>query len=180
MTEPTEPTAQNTEPPAPPEPTTEPPATGDLGDAGKKALESERQARKDAEKAHNALKRELDDLRKKSMTESEKAVTEAEARGRSAATVDFGKRLARSEFDALAGRRNSDFDTGPVFEYLDLGKFVGDDGEPDGAAITAAVERLVPVKAEGGPPPPVSFDGGPRAATSADDEYFKFYPQAKK
>lgn len=101
---------------------------------------------------------ELDRQRKASMTEAERAVAEAEARGRTTAVADFGKRLARTQFDSLAGRRNATFDTAPVFEYLDLARFVGDDGEPDVKAITAAVERLVP-EPQNGPP---SFDGGAR------------------
>ena len=106
---------------------------------------------------------ELEKVRKSSMSEAEKQVAEAEARGRAAAVTEFGKRLARTEFDALAGRRNPDVDTSAVLEFVDLARFVGDDGEPDSKAIAAAVERLVPAPA-GGPP---SFDGGPRTPPPA-------------
>lgn len=114
-------------------------------------------------KENHAAAKELEKQRQASMTESEKAVAEAEARGRTAAASEFGKRLARTEFDAIAGRRNPDFDTASALEYVDLGRFVGDDGEPDSKAIASAVERLVPAPAGGVP----SFDGGARQAPPA-------------
>lgn len=136
------------------------PATGEeaLGDAGKQALDRMKAERAEAVKEAKALRAELDAAKKASMSESEKAVAEAKAAGRSEAASEFGKELAREKFDALAGRRNADFDTAKALEYVDLSKFLGDDGRPDAQAITAAVERLVP-EAQGGPP---SFDGGPR------------------
>lgn len=108
---------------------------------------------------------ELEQHRKASMTEAEKAVAEAEARGRTAAAVDFGKRLARAEFDAQAGRRNPEYDTAGALELLDLSRFVKDDGDLDSKAIKAAVERLVP--APNNAPP--SYDGGSRTPTRAVD-----------
>lgn len=112
-------------------------------------------------KENAQAKAELAELRKQqrsAMTEAERAVAEAEERGRTAAVTEFGKRLARTEFDAAAGRRNPDFDTASALEYVDLARFVGDDGEPDTKAIKAAVERLVPAAAPGTP----SYDGGAR------------------
>lgn len=97
------------------------------------------------------------------LPEAERAVAEAEQRGRTAAVAQFGKRLARTEFDAAAARRNPDYDTAGPLEYVDLGKFVGEDGEPDTKAITAAVERLIPAPAGGTP----SFDGGTRSTPPA-------------
>jgi hypothetical protein len=114
-------------------------------------------------KENRAAAAELEKQRKASMSEAEKAVAEAEERGRTAAASEFGKRLARTEFDAVAGRRNPDFDTASALEYVDLGKFVGEDGEPDTKAIKAAVERLVPEPANGAP----SFDGGTRTTAPA-------------
>lgn len=106
---------------------------------------------------------ELETLRRSSMTETEKATAEAEARGRSAATADFGKRLATSQFDALASKRNPGFDTAEMLGLIDLSKFVGDDGEPDEKAIATAVEKLVPA-ADGVVP---NFDGGTRTTAPA-------------
>lgn len=147
----------------------EPPATGGdqpLGEAGERALAQEREARKAAERDLKALRRELEGLKHSSMTEAERAVAEAEARGRSTAVAEYGRKLAQREFDVLAARRNPDADTAPIFEYLDLSRFVGEDGEPDSKAIAAAVERLVP--APNGTRPP-SFDGGQRIPAASGD-----------
>jgi hypothetical protein len=106
---------------------------------------------------------ELEKQRKASMTEAERAVAEAKAAGAAEAVVRFGKRLARTEFDSLAGRRNPDFDTAAALEFVDLARFVGEDGEPDVKAIKAAVDRLVPAPPSG----PPSFDGGARQTANA-------------
>lgn len=106
---------------------------------------------------------ELEKVRQSSMTETEKAAAEAEARGRAAATTEFGQRLATSQFDALASKRNPTFDTSAFLEIVDLKKFVGEDGEPDEKAIAAAVEKHVP-QAEAGVP---NFDGGTRTTPPA-------------
>lgn len=138
------------------------PATGDepLGEGGKKALEAERARAADLERQFKAAQKELEQVRRASMSESEKAIAEAKAAGRVEAASEFGRELARERFDAIAGRRNPDFDTAKALEYVDLSKFLGEDGRPDPKAITAAVERLVP-EAQGGAP---SYDGGPRGS----------------
>ncbi len=137
-----------------------------LGDAGKQALDRMKAERNAAASQAKALQKELDKVRQSAMSESERAVAEAEARGRTTALTEVGQRLARAQFDALAGRRNPDADTAKVLDFVDLSRFVGDDGEPDVKAITAAVERLIP-ESPSGPP---SFDGGARtsAAKPAD------------
>ena len=114
-------------------------------------------------KENGSKAREFDEQRKAAMTDAERAVAEAEERGRTAAVTEFGQELARTQFDALAGRRNPDFDTTQALEFVDLGKFLGEDGRPDIKAITAAVERLVP-EAAAAPP---SFDGGTRTPPPA-------------
>lgn len=125
-----------------------------LGEAGKQALREERKARRLAEK-------ELEQLRQATMSETDKAVREAELRGRSAAAQEYGVRLARTEFDALAARRNPDFKTSDVLEYVDLSKMLDENGEPDTKALTAAVNRLVP-EAQGQPGRAPDFNGGTR------------------
>ncbi len=117
-------------------------------------------------KENSGAAKEAERARLAAMNEADRAVAEAEGRGRTAAVQEFGKRLARTQFDALAGRRNPEVDTAPVFEYLDLTRLVGEDGEPDSKAIQAAVERLIPAPASGLP----SFDGGSRTpAAKAPD-----------
>ena len=168
MPEPTT-TATPTEPAATTEPTpasaeTQPPATGDeLGEAGKKALETERARAKEFEKQAKQFQKELEQHKQASMSEAEKAVAEAEKRGVATATQTFAQRLVRSDFVAAAARVNPEFDAAAVLDDLNLAKFVGEDGEPDAAAIQKAVERLVPA---GGSRPP-SFDGGARSTAPA-------------
>jgi len=166
MTEPT---------PNAPEPTAEGPAQGltqsswdDLfkgEDPAKvrKALDESRKWEQRA-KDNNKAREELERQRQQSMTEAERAVAEAEQRGRSAVLVEFGQKLARSAFVAEAARRNPGFDAQAVLDDLNLARYVGDDGEPDSKAIAAAVERLVPALTEQAPTVP-SFDGGTRSAT---------------
>lgn len=124
-----------------------------LGDAGKRALDSERAARKDAdqkakaaEERAAAAEKELAKLQRQSLSDGERAVEEARAAGAAEVTAAFGARLARAEFDRLAAHRNPEANTAELLEYVDLSRFVGEDGEPDSKAISAAVERLVPEK----------------------------------
>lgn len=141
----------------------DPPATGDdvLGDAGKQAIDRMKADKVAAERRSKALERELEQVRQATMSETEKAIAEAEKRGRTAASTDFGKRLVKADIATAAARRNPDYDTAAL-DYLDLSRFIGDDGEPDATAIAAAVERLVPA-ASGAP----SFDGGVRKTPAA-------------
>lgn len=96
------------------------------------------------------------------LPEAERQIAEAEERARAAAAQDYGKRLARSEITAAAATAGAEI--GGVFDYLDLGRFVGDDGEPDTKAITAFVDAL---PKRGAAPP--SYDGGTRTTSPAKD-----------
>lgn len=116
-------------------------------------------------KANGGAAKAAEQARLDAMSESERAIEEARQSARAEAASTFGQRLARTEFDNLAGRRNPGFDTASALEYVDLGKFLDESGEPDTAAIKAAVDRLVP-EANDGPP---SFDGGTRTVTKAAD-----------
>lgn len=145
-----------------------PPATDDngLGDAGKQALDRMKAERNEATKQLKALQQELEKVRQAQMSESDKAVAEAEMRGRAAATVEFGQRLAAAQFVAVAAKRNADFDAASVLEDLNLAKYVTDTGEPDGKGIASVVERLVPERAAN-PRPTGDVGLGPRPAAPA-------------
>jgi len=146
-------------------PPAEQPAPPTVEELQAKLEEATKESRKweTRSKENHAAKTELEKQRQAAMTDAERAVAEAEAKGRTAAATEFGMELAQTQFDALAGRRNPAFDTKQALEYVDLGKFLGEDGRPDIAAITAAVERLVPAPADG----PPSFDGGVRTPPPA-------------
>ncbi len=107
---------------------------------------------------HATAAKEAEKARLASMGEAERKIEEAKAAGRTEAVSEFGRRLARTEFDAAASRRNPGFPAADAFEWVDVTRLVGDDGEPDTKAIKAAVERLIPEPANG----PPSFDGGAR------------------
>lgn len=83
---------------------------------------------------------ELEKQRKAAMTDAEKAVVEAEERGRTSAASEFGKRLATSEIRAAAATAGVALDG--VFDYLDLSRFVDESGEPDQKAIKSLVAGL--------------------------------------
>jgi hypothetical protein len=111
-------------------------------------------------KENGSKAREFDEQRKAAMTEAERAAAEAEERGRTAAATEFGKRLATSEIRAAAATAGADL--AGVFDFLDLTRFIGDDGEPDTKAIESFVGGLP--KKESTPP---SFDGGSRTPAAA-------------
>ncbi len=104
------------------------------------------------------------DLKKKAaaaMTEQERAVTEAEERGKSTATAAANARVARAELKAAAKDAEVDKATLDGFlAYADLTKFVGADGEPDDKAIAAVVKQLAGGKRA------TDFDGGARTSAS--------------
>lgn len=111
-------------------------------------------------KDNGAKATEFDKARRAAMTDAERAVAEAEERGRLAATSEFGKRLATSEIRAAAADAGADL--AGVFDYLDLSRFVGENGELEEKAIKAFVAGL-PKKDPGTP----SFDGGTRTTAPA-------------
>ncbi len=99
--------------------------------------------------------RELEKTRAASMTEQEKLVAEARQAGATEALKASGGRLVKAELRAAAAESGVPKTALDGFlEYADLSRFVGDDGEPDGKAIEAAVKKLAPVRAD--------FDGGAR------------------
>jgi hypothetical protein len=98
------------------------------------------------EKASRNAAGELDKLRKASMTEQEKAVAEAVAKGKSEAFAEFGQRLVEAEVRAAAAGRGIDADA--LLEGLDRSRFVDAEGEPDRKAIEAYLDRLAPKQAK--------------------------------
>lgn len=104
---------------------------------------------------------ELEKLRQERMTEAEKAVAEAERRARAEAAREYGARLARAEFRALAAAKGLNIDS-DIFDLVDTTKFVGDDGEIDEAAIKAAVAKLAKLAPKPGGTSGGDFTGGNR------------------
>lgn len=160
-----------------PDPSTDPkpdPSAGDLGEAGKRALAEERNARKAAEKAAKDAQTALDDLKKSSMTDHERALAEERAKIRKEVLGEANARLLRTEIRAAAAGKLAD--PGDAAALLgDIDRFVNNDGEPDTKAIASAIERLVRDKpylaAAGTRPGPLPGGGAkPRSGFSINDE----------
>jgi len=110
-------------------------------------------------KENSSAAKEAEKARLAAMSESERALEEARQSARLEAATEYGKRLATSEIRAEAASAGADL--AGVFDFLDLSRFVGDDGEPDAKAIKAFVTGLPKKDA-----PPPSFDGGSRTPAS--------------
>lgn len=91
-----------------------------------------------------AAQAELEKVRTANLSEAEKAIAEAEAKGRTAAQTEFGQRLVRAEFRAQAAGRIAGLDD--LLDDLNLAKFLGEDGEPDIKAIEKRVKALSPAE----------------------------------
>jgi hypothetical protein len=106
-------------------------------------------------KARVGLEKQLAELQKKSMSDADKAIADAREEGRTEARTEASRRIAAVEFRAAAHGKLADPDA--ALELLDLGRLVGDDGEPDRDAIKAVIDRLAPVSA-----PSPKVPSGPR------------------
>lgn len=150
--------------------TTDQPADPDLGDAGKRALDEERRARRDAERQAKKASAELEALRAQSMTDQEKAIAEARAQARAETLAEANSRLVRAEARSIAAGRLRNPDDVALLGDLDL--FVVD-GDVDVKALGKAVDQLVaarPYLAPDQKPGPL-LGGGPQPppAQSMDD-----------
>lgn len=163
--------------PTPPEPAD--PAAA-LGDAGKRALDAERSARRAAEDRAKAAEAAVAEAKAKA--EGREKEFEAEQARRKVETDALDKanqRILQSEIRLAAkGVLADPGDALRYPEHLDLSAFeVGENGEVDSAAIAAAVGALAASKpylaAPSGPRTPAPDAGqGPRpTSSSADAEY---------
>ena len=181
----------------------DPPPPDDLGDAGKKALAEERQARKDAErqlkelsaKASRAdeLETELAKLREDAMSDQEKALEQARKealeQGRNEALQTVNERLFKAEVKAASAGKVVDTDLldDPMVAQRILGFDAvptDDNGDIDVTAIVGAVDKLLESKphlAVSATRTPGSADQGARPkgttprATSLEDAYAAHY-----
>ena len=109
-----------------------------LGDAGKRAIEAERKAARDALKRAEAAERELEAIRTANQSDQEKAIAAARKEGATEARTSSDARVRRSEVRRVLAA-NGCIDTAAI----DLSAFselaVSDDGEVEGLdkAVTA-------------------------------------------
>jgi len=145
------------------------PGTEALGDAGKKALDAMKAERAAAKAEAKTIREEFDAFKAKAEGKEAEYAKEQERRNvESAALAKANERIRKAEIRAAAAGKLAD--PTDALRYLDLEQFeVGDDGEVDTAAITAAIEDLVKSKpylaAQGGTPGTVfESPGAHRAA----------------
>lgn len=103
-----------------------------------------------------ALQKQVDELQRQNMSDADKAIAEAREQGRTEARTEAAKRIAAAEFRTAAAGKLADPDA--ALELLDLGRLVGDDGEPDRDAIKDLIGKLAPASA----PPAPRVPAGPR------------------
>ncbi|MFC4116465.1 hypothetical protein [Nonomuraea zeae] len=90
--------------------------------------------------------KELDDLRKASLPDAERVIEEAKEKARSETLAEVGSRLATAELRAAAAAAGVVIpDT--VTQYLDVSRFIGDDGNPNADAISSFIASLPQPKA---------------------------------
>ena len=150
-----------------------------LNEGGKKALEAERKARREADKRAKALEAQLAAIEAANMSEQEKAIAAAKTAGATEATASMQSRLFTAEVRAAATGKLVDIDL--VADEMVALKILGlesvpttDDGQIDAGAITAAIDALVEakphlaMKSGGVMRPTGSPDGGPRGGEPED------------
>lgn len=152
-----------------PEPTTTDPATEEKPDTGvDHAAELDKwkaQVRKHEEraKANAAAAKELEEFKRATMSDQEKAVSEAVTKATADAMVRVGSKLVDAEVKvALAGRS---VDVEALLDGLDRSRFLSDDGEPKVDDIAAWADRIAPRPDPNAPPPtrqPVDMGQGAR------------------
>lgn len=163
---------------------TDEPPDDQLGEAGKKALEAERQRAKTEEKARKAAERERDEFKDRlekleadSKSDTEKAIEAARKEAADEAVKKERERtnklLLTAEVRAAAAGKVADKED--AVRLLDLGEFkVNEDGSIDQEAISKAIDKLVEAKPylAGGDPkkPNGSGDGGPRPDPPSKDQ----------
>jgi hypothetical protein len=92
-------------------------------------------ARKHEQRATSnaAAAKELEKLKKSQMSDTEKAVTEAEERGRNTARLEAGEKVAAAEIKAAL--KGVVPDPAAIVEDLNLKRYLTDDGEVDDDAV---------------------------------------------
>lgn len=110
-----------------------------LGDGGKKALDTERAARKDAEKRARDLERKVKAFEDANKSDLDKAASRAEqAEQRAQQLID---RTVKAEIRAAAA--SSFADPSDAAAFLDTTAYVGEDGDVDADKIKADLADLL-------------------------------------
>ncbi len=101
------------------------------------------------EQQKKRLQREMDDLKKSTMSDSEKLVAEAEKRGRMAAVAESAQIVAAARIEAALTGIVAD--PAEIVSELNLAKYVTDDGDVDTAAVAALKAKFSALAPQGRP-----------------------------
>lgn len=142
MTVPTDTTVDQATDATAPEPTTTTDTTPEPDRDWKAEADKWKALARKHENASASTLKELEQMRTAQMSDSEKAIAEAEKRGHLAALKEMRTEMARTKLQAAAAGKVSDVDA--LLELIDINRLVTDDGV-DEAAITAAVDRFTKV-----------------------------------
>jgi hypothetical protein len=158
-------------PPAPSQGT--PPANGDypegLGDAGKRALDAERDARKAAEKLAADTARELAKIKAAQMSDEEKRDEELKTLRTQNAELLTERQQSRVREAAIAAARKANFwDPDLAYALIDSSDIAFDEaGKPKNVdALVAAIAKEKPKLVNGAP----DFGGGNRGSAGAGSD----------
>lgn len=108
---------------------------------------------------------------KASMTEAEKAIADAELRGKQTAAKDYSTRLAAAEFKAAVAAKG--LDLGDALDLIDTSRFAGEDGTVDADAIKAAVAKVAKVLGPQAGKSGGEFTGGTGAGNPITEEQMR-------
>lgn len=151
-----------------PAPTPDPPAPDDLGDAGKRAIDAERAARRAADARAKELEERLAKFEDANKSETERAIEKARKEADTAARAEVSQTYEQQllESNVLVRAAGKLADPADAVKLIDLSTLAkSEDGKVDEKAIDAAIADLVkqkPYLASGAKPGPGSPDGGPR------------------
>ncbi len=144
---------------------TEPKSDESLGEGGIRALEAERELRKEAEARARAAER----ASREATSDREKAIADAKAEARREILDEANGRLLRAEVKAAAAGKFTNPEV--AVKLLDLTAFkVADDGSVDTKAIETAIDKLLadePYLAAKATTPSGSADGGRKGDPAA-------------
>lgn len=122
-----------------------PPANQDTTD-WKAELDKWKADSRKHERNSRTLAKELDDLKKASMTDQQKAIAEAVDEAKKGWNTEMGSNLALTEFKAKAETMLGKDKVTALLPTLKVDAFLNDDGQPDSDAIDNFLETIAPPK----------------------------------
>ncbi len=140
------------------------PATG----AEQAEIERWKAHSRENERKFKAAMKDLDELKRSSMSDTERAVAEAREAGRAEALATIAGKLVAAEIRAQAAGRLTDAQLGVLLDDLKLDVYVDESGDVDTKRIAKLVDAVAPPAAPTNPSTPaapVQLDLGQGART---------------